>query len=88
MLPKVRPPSAPLPEDPRSLLVGALEDAIATAPSAATAARWCGVGEATMRRWRRGETRVDMEAVLRSKRLSGVMLRCLADRVERRGVLN
>lgn len=76
----------------RTLLSGALRDVVnQRAGSAANAARWLGLNEATVRRWLNGQRAITVEAVLRSPKLGGPFARCLAlglrrlERAEREG---
>lgn len=71
----------------RSLLIAALAHALTeTGTSQAEAARWFGVGIASVQRWLSGASPMRVEAVLRSRAISAHFLRCLVlmDRKTRR----
>jgi hypothetical protein len=59
-------------------LRGALRYAVEhSGASLEASARWLGKDAATLRRWLRGERRIDVEAVMRSRHLWPLFLRCL-----------
>lgn len=61
----------------RALLSGALRHTIETVGcSRASAARWLGVDEVTLRRWLKGSSALRVETVLRSTRLGEPFLAC------------
>lgn len=63
----------------RSLLIVALRHALTeTGTSQSEAARWFGVGTASVQRWLSGESPMRVEAVLRSRVIAAEFLRCLA----------
>jgi predicted transcriptional regulator len=71
----------------RSLLIAALRHALTeTGTSQTEAARWFGVGTASVQRWLSGTAPIRVESVLRSRVITQHFLRCLAlmDRKTRR----
>lgn len=61
----------------RALLSGALRHTIQTVGcSRASAARWLGIDEVTLRRWLGGKSAMRVETVLRSTRLGEPFLAC------------
>lgn len=85
MAPNLVPLRSPATVAPRAVLREALLATVETAPSRASAAMWFGVDVATLRRWLSGETRMDVEAILRSRRLAPRLLDELAQRAGAKG---